>query len=109
LAYGLGLRYRSLPAVHGRFMLLTTIPLVDPVLGRVMFFYGPPLHPDSIYQSISFTFATVIAGVLVFSYRSRPAPRRALAGFFCVLVLLELGWVTIAHTGDLVRLRPRVP
>jgi len=100
VAYGLGLRYRSLPAVHGRFMLLTTIPLVDPVAGRVIFFYGPPLHPDPIYQATTFTFATAIAGVLVFSYRSRPGPRRALAGFFCLLVLLELGWFTIARTSD---------
>jgi hypothetical protein len=100
LAYGLGLRYRSLAAVHGRFMLLTTIPLVDPVVGRVMFFYGPALGPDDVYHAITFTLATAIAGVLVFSYRSRPRPRRALVGFFCVLVLLELGWFTVARTSD---------
>ncbi len=42
LAYGLGLWYRRVPAAHGRFMLCTAIPLIDPVLGRVLAFYLPP-------------------------------------------------------------------
>jgi len=98
LAYGFGLRFRRVPAAHGRFMLCTAIPLVDPLLGRLMAFYMPPLPSPWLYQVVTFTVATVIAGLLVFTYRGSAPARRALVGYFAVLVLLELGWFVIAPT-----------
>jgi hypothetical protein len=97
-AYGLGLRFRRIPAAHGRFMLCTAVPLVDPVLGRLMAFYLPPLPSPWMYQSVTLTVATFIAGGLVFTYRGPAAPRRALLGVFAVLVILQLGWFVIAPT-----------
>jgi hypothetical protein len=98
LAYGFGLWCRRIPAAHGRFMLCTGIPLVDPVLSRVLAFYMPPLPSPWLYQVVTFTVATVIAGLLVFTYRGPAAPRRALIGYFVVLLLLQLGWFVIAPT-----------
>jgi hypothetical protein len=98
LAYGFGLRFRRIPAAHGRFMLCTAIPLVDPVLGRLLAFYVPPLPSPWLYQVVTFAVATVIAGLLVFSYRGAAAARRALVGYFVVLVFLQLGWFVIAPT-----------
>lgn len=98
LAYGLGLRFRRMPAAHGRFMLATAIPLVDPVLGRVMAFYLPTLPSPWHYQAITFAVATLIGGLLVFTYRGSTAARRALLGYFAVLVFLEVGWFVIAPT-----------
>lgn len=97
-AYVLGLRYRRVPKAHGRFMLLTAMPLVDPVIGRVLFFYFPPLPSPWLYQAVTFTLATAAAGLLVFSYRAQPAARRALVTYFSLLVALELGWFTFALT-----------
>lgn len=97
-AYVLGLRYRRVPKAHGRFMLLTAIPLVDPVIGRVLFFYFPPLPSPWLYQAVTFTLATAAAGLLVLSYRAQPAARRALVTYFSLLVALELGWFTFALT-----------
>lgn len=98
LAYALGLRYRRVPKVHGRFMLLTAMPLVDPVIGRVLFFYFPPLPSPWLYQAVTFSLATATAGLLVFSYRALPTPRRALVTYFALLVALEVGWFTFALT-----------
>jgi hypothetical protein len=98
LAYGLGLWYRRIPAAHGRFMLCTTIPLIDPVLGRVMAFYAPPLPSPWLYQVVTFGIATAVAGMLVFTYRGSAPARRALIGYFAVLVALEVGWFAIAPT-----------
>jgi len=92
LAYGFGLRFRRIPAAHGRFMLCTAIPLIDPVLGRVLAFYMPPLPSPRLYQVV------VVAGLLVFTYRGSAAARRALMGYFTVLVFLQLGWFVIAPT-----------
>ena len=97
-AYLLGLYYRSLPEAHGRFMLLTVIPLIDPVIGRVLFFYLPSLPHPLLYQAVTFSLATAVAAVLVFSYRGPGEPRRALIGYFILLVILEIGWFTFAHT-----------
>jgi hypothetical protein len=98
LAYGFGLRFRRIPAAHGRFMLGTAIPLVDPVLGRLLAFYVPPLPSPWLYQVATFAVATVIAGLLVFTYRGPAAARRALVGYFAALVFLQLGWFVIAPT-----------
>jgi hypothetical protein len=97
-AYALGLRYRRVPQAHGRFMLLTAMPLVDPVVGRVLFFYFPPLPGPRLYQGVTFALATAVAALLVFSYRAQPAARRALVAYFSLLVVLELGWFTFALT-----------
>jgi hypothetical protein len=79
-------------------MLGTAIPLVDPVLGRVMAFYLPPLPSPWLYQGVTFAVATAVAGLLVFSYRGSAAARRALIGYFSALVFLQLGWFVIAPT-----------
>lgn len=98
VAYLLGIVYRKLPDVHGRFMLLTAIPLIDPVLGRVLFFYFPPLPHPLAYQAITFGVATLVAAMLVFSYRSRNTARNALVGYFIFYLALEIGWFTITGT-----------
>lgn len=106
LAYALGLWYRRVPAAHGRFMLCTAIPLIDPVLGRVLFFYFPALPSPWLYQVVTFGVATAVAGLMVFTYRGSSAARRALIGYFAVLVCLEVGWFAIAPTAawlDVVR------
>lgn len=98
LAYGLGLWFRRWPAAHGRFMLCTAIPLVDPVLGRIMAFYLPAFPGPWLYQAVTFTVATAIAGVLVFSFRGPAPARRALVAYFAVLVVLEIGWFVVSPT-----------
>lgn len=79
-------------------MLLTAMPLIDPVIGRVLFFYFPRLPSPWLYQAVTFALATAVAGLLVFSYRAQPATRRALITYFSLLVALELGWFTFALT-----------
>ena len=97
-AYLLGLRYRRVPKVHGWFMFLTAVPLVDPVVGRVLFFYFFSLPEPWLYQAVTFTLATAAAGLLVFSYRGQSSPRRVLVAYFALLVALQLGWFSLALT-----------
>lgn len=99
-AYALGLWYRQYEDAHGRFMLLTAIPIIDPVIGRLLFFYLPELPSPWFYQGITFTLATIVAGLLVFSYRGNGPPKRALVGYFVFLVTLEIGWFTVSLTSQ---------
>ena len=98
VAWALGIRYRRLREVHARFMLLTAMPLIDPVIGRVLFFYFPPLPNQWIYSALTFGLASIIAALLVFSYRAQPAARRALVGYFVFFLAMEVGWFTLALT-----------
>jgi len=98
VAYVLGLWFRRFDEVHARFMLLTAIPLIDPVFGRMMAFYLPELPNIWLYQVITFSLATILAAFLVFSYRGKGSPRSALLGYFVSLVALEVGWFTFSLT-----------
>lgn len=98
LAYALGLRFRHSPAAHGRFMLCTAIPIIDPVFGRLLAFYLPPLPNPWLYQAVTFSVATAVAGILVFTFRGAMSARRALVGYFTVLVVLEAGWFAFSPT-----------
>jgi hypothetical protein len=98
-AYLLGLWFRQMPAAHGRFMLLTAIPLIDPVIGRILFFYLPALPHPLLYQAATFSVETVLAVLIVFSYQGTGKARGALVAYFVLLVTLEIGWFTFARTG----------
>ncbi len=95
----LGLRYRASGQMRtAGLCCLTLIPLIDPVIGRVMFFYFPSLPHPLLYQGVTFSLATIAAAALVFSYKGPTAPRRALFGYFVLLVTLEVAWFTLART-----------
>lgn len=97
-AYLGGLRHRDLADAHGRFMLCTAIPLIDPVIGRLLVFYGPELPHPLLYQAITFSLQTVVAATLVFSYRGDRSAKRDLLLYFALLVALEIAWFTLART-----------
>jgi hypothetical protein len=79
-------------------MLCTAIPLVDPVLGRVLGVYFRPLPNPWLYQVVTFGVATAIAGIVVFTFRGARPARQALMGYFAVLVVLEAGWFAFSPT-----------
>lgn len=94
-ALALALRWRHVPALHARFMACTLLPLLDPVLARLLFFYGPRLPDEALYQLPAFVTTVVVLGVLLRSLPRDGAARRtfrhfalgvvvALASFFVV-------------------------
>jgi hypothetical protein len=74
----LGAWWRSAPSVHGRFMACTALPLLDPLLARILHFYFPPLPADFMYQVPAFVLAVGILGLLAFSL---PASARGKGAF----------------------------
>jgi hypothetical protein len=89
VAYGLGLAWRRDPDSHGRFMAATATTLIDPVVGRVLFFHFPPLPSAVLYQAITFG---IVAAVLVAMQRGLPVPAPGRAAYtrftaFAVAVL----------------------
>ena len=95
----LGFRWRKSAAVHARFMATTALLLVDPVFARIMFFYGPPLPSESLYQAITFTFVAV---AMILLTTSLPASARGRDWYrnYCVgsMVVLAL-FFAVPHSG----------
>lgn len=64
VAYGLAIRYRRVPSLHARFMIGSTLTFVDPVLGRLLFQFLPPLPHQLHYQAVTFGLCDLILIVL---------------------------------------------
>ena len=98
LCYVLALVYRKVMPLHARFMILTGLPMIDPVLGRVLFFYAPPLSHPLYYQVITFGLTDlVVLGLLVWPNMSRRLRSMyALPAMF--FPVLHLGWFTFAQS-----------
>lgn len=90
VAWALGLAQRRHAPVHARFMAATALLLIDPVLGRLLFFFGPPL-PHPLWIGV-ITFGLEIALLLVL-LRTLPAaaPGRALFRGYVALTAVVLG------------------
>jgi hypothetical protein len=90
--YTLAIRYRRRPALHAAFMLGTGLSFIDPVLSRIIAFYGPPLAPDW-YPVITFTTIDLLVAAIVIRVRGPTLPF-LLGGF----ALVELGWYVVARS-----------
>ena len=105
VAYGLGLWWRSAMPVHARFMASTAVLFLDPVLGRILFAYFPPLPALPLYQAITFTATAVVLLALLWSTppttRGLPAFKGYTIGAIAVLALFFVvpysrAWVAFA-------------
>ena len=94
-AFVLGIAWRAVPAVHGRFMACTALPLLDPLFSRILYYYFPPLPALFLYQIPAFI---IVGGLLVALWRSIPlrSPGRQtfLAFSLATVVALLLFFVT---------------
>ena len=96
-AWGLAMVFRRTQAVHARFMIATGLTLLDPVVGRLLFYYGPPIANPIHVQLVTFGLCDAILLALLFRPRMASRQRRAFAlgaGFF---LLVHLGWFTLAQ------------
>ena len=104
-ALAMAVRFRASPALHARFMAATLLPLLDPVLARLLYFYIPPLPAEYLYQVPSFA---LIVAVLALLARSAPATttgRVPFAWFSIGASLVLLGFFVIPNTAHGWRLR----
>lgn len=93
-ALWLGFAWRRVPAVHGRFMASTLLPLLDPVFARLLGFHAPPLPFEELYQAPAMLLtATALAAMWWTLPRGRPG--RGAFGIFALasmcLLLLHFG------------------
>lgn len=97
LSYGLAVIFRRTPALHARFMICTALTMIDPVVGRLLFFYLPPLPNDLYYQAITFGAVDLILLSLAFRDRGNVEVRGVFAGMLVPFVAAHVFWFTAAR------------
>ena len=73
VSYVLAMYYRRNISLHARFMILTGLPMIDPVLGRVLAFYGPAFPNPLLIQAITFGLTDLI--ILALLWRPQMSTR----------------------------------
>ncbi|GMU66346.1 MAG: hypothetical protein AMXMBFR36_26200 [Acidobacteriota bacterium] len=98
VCYALGLAFRATPAAHGRFMVATALLMIDPVVGRILHFYFPPLPDPRWIAVLTFALTDLLLAALVFTFRGPVPARRALLAMFALFVVAHTLWFTFAPT-----------
>jgi hypothetical protein len=98
LAYGSAVLYRKAPAIHARFMICTALTFIDPVVGRIIAFYGPPLPHYLYYQALTFGATDLILLALVFKERGLAQARWVLPTMLVLFSGAHLVWFTLAQS-----------
>jgi uncharacterized membrane protein len=76
LYWALAIRHRRVAPVHGRYMLATLLPMVDPVTARLLGFYGPHFEADWVYALPAWLLAAVVVGGLAWRDARGAGPAR---------------------------------
>jgi len=98
-ALAMAVRFRASPALHARFMAATLLPLLDPVLARLLYFYIPPLPAEYLYQVPSFVLIVAVLALLARSAPATTSGRVPFAWFSIGASLVLLGFFVIPNTG----------
>lgn len=93
----LAMLWRSTPALHARFMLGTALALVDPVLGRIAFFYFPPLPDPAYYPALTFAVTALVLLALMVGERGARHGRAAAPALLALFGLAHTLWFTVAQ------------
>lgn len=95
-ACGFGLFYRRVQLLHATFMAGTGLTLVDPILGRILGFYLPPLPDPVYYQAITFGSVDLILLGVILNGRTEAQTRWACKTMLSLFVPLHTLWFTLA-------------
>jgi hypothetical protein len=96
VAYGGAIVYRKVMPLHAGFMICTGLTMIDPVLGRLLFFYLPPLPHLAMYQAVTYGLTDLILLRLIYAPGDDLHTRWALRFMLQVFVIAQLLWFTLA-------------
>jgi hypothetical protein len=80
-------------------MAATLLPLLDPVIARLLFFHAPPLPAEFLYQVPAFVLFVVVLARLARSLPATAVGRVAFGRYAIGTALILLGFFVIPGTG----------
>jgi hypothetical protein len=98
IAWAGGIAYRKVTPLHAGFMVCTGLTMIDPVLGRVLAFYLPPLPHELFYQAITYGLGDLILLGLILGRGDDLTTRWALKTMLKIFLLAHALWFTAAQS-----------
>lgn len=98
LVWMLGVANRRRMTVHARYMLCTAVPLIDPVVARLLFFHVPPLPHPLLYTVIGYGITDAILLLLLLREKPGSAERHAFAVLLALFAGTHLIWFSVGQT-----------
>ena len=98
VCYGLAIAYRKTPRLHARFMIGTSLALIDPIAARVAIFYFPTLDHPLRYQLISWGLTALVLSLLMFIERRQPRDRAVFPVMLVASTVVYGLWFTLAQS-----------
>jgi len=96
VCWGLGMVYRRVTLLHSAFMVCTGLTMIDPIFGRIMFFYLPPLPNFFLYQAITFGATDLILLWLALGPDRELQSRWAFGTMVKIFLPVHFLWFTLA-------------
>ena len=96
-AYSAALWFRRRPALHARFMIATGLTMIDPVVVRLLSFYGPKFSHPLLYQVWGYGLTDLLPVVLAWRPALSAADRRVFLAGVAVFVAAHLAWFTVVQ------------
>ena len=88
LSYALAMWNRRQPAIHARFMICTALAIVDPIVGRLVLFYGGINYPAM--QAVTFILIDAILVALALADRRSAIGRNVFPAMLAVFVAIQI-------------------
>ena len=98
LCYGLAIARRRNAALHSRYMIATALPLVDPIVARLLAFYSPIAPGPIVYPLIGYGLTDLLLLLLIWSDRRQKRGQKAFLLLLPVFLVAHLAWFTLAQT-----------
>jgi hypothetical protein len=98
IAWAFGIVYRKVTVLHAGFMVCTALTMIDPILGRILAFYLPPLPHELIYQAITYGSADLILLALILGKGDDLTSRWALKTMLKIFIVAHALWFTLAQS-----------
>lgn len=99
-AYALAIVHRTRVALHARYMMCTVLGAVDPIVGRILGFYGPELSDDRYATLVSYLVCVAALGLLIFREREQRAGRTAFPTMLAATTVVFAAYFTWAQTAS---------
>ena len=84
--------------LHSRYMIATALPLIDPVVFRLLLFYSPLTPSPIVFPAIGYAITDAILLALIWLDRHEPRGRRAFVTLLPIFLIGHVGWFTLGQT-----------
>ncbi len=96
--YGLAMFYRRIPTIHARYMILTGILLIEPVLVRVFKFNLSFIEWSVPYQVVTWPMVDLLLLAIIVAERRQESGRRVFQGALVAFVAYQMLHLTVTDT-----------